>query len=306
MDINHDIPRVIALGFFDGVHIGHSALLEKTRKLALEKGVTPAVMTFDTHPGTMVSGEPVPLINSPEDRALIIREVFGIEDVIFLHFDDSTRHMDWEQFVLHLKNDFGAVHVVAGHDFHFGYKGQGNPERLQAKCAELGIGCDIIPKVSFDGITISSTYIRGLLQQGDVERAGLFLGHPHILTDEVRVGYKLGRTIGAPTINMRFPENVLIPKHGVYAAMVHLPDGSRHYAVTNVGVRPTVGGKDAVSVESYILDYSGNLYGQRIRLEFYKFLRPETKFESVDALQAQIQKDAEDAASYIDEMLFSQ
>ena len=301
MDINHNTRRVVALGFFDGVHIGHSALLERTCALALEKGVTPAVMTFDTHPDTMIQGGAVPLINSPEDRAMIIREVFHIQDVIFLHFDESTMHMDWEEFVLRLKTDLGAVHVVAGHDFHFGYKGLGNPERLQAKCAQLGLGCDIIPKVTFEGITISSTYIRSLLQAGDIERANLFLGHPHVLTDEVRVGYKFGRTIGAPTINMRFPENVLVPRFGVYAAIVHLPDGSAHYAVTNVGVRPTVGGKDAVSVESYILDYSGNLYGQQIRLEFYKFLRPETKFGDVESLQAQIQRDAQAAADFLDE-----
>ncbi len=303
MDINHNIPRVVALGFFDGVHIGHSALLEKTRKLALEKGVTPAVMTFDTHPDTMIRGGPVPLINSPEDRAMIIREIFSIQDVIFLHFDQETMHMDWEEFVLRLKTDLGAVHVVAGHDFHFGYKGLGNPVRLQQKCAELGMGCDIIPKVCFEGITISSTYIRSLLLEGDMERANLFLGHPHVLTDEVRVGYKLGRTLGAPTINMRFPENVLVPRHGVYAAMVRLPDGSSHYAVTNVGVRPTVGGKDAVSVESYILDYSGNLYGQRIRLEFFKFLRPEKKFQDVATLQAQIHQDAADSAAFLDKVL---
>ena len=133
-----------------------------------------------------------------------------------------------------------------------------------------------------------------------MERANAFLGHPHTLVDTVHYGYRLGTKMGTPTINMRFPDGVLVPRHGVYAARAILDDGSEHMAVTNVGVRPTVSGEDRVSVESYILDYSGNLYDRQVRIEFFHFIRPEMKFPSVDALKTQILRDAETTRAYFD------
>ena len=153
--------------------------------------------------------------------------------------------------------------------------------------------------MELDGITVSSTYIRSLLRQGDVETAARFLGHPHTLTDSVRFGYRLGSKLGTPTINMRFEEGVLAPAYGVYAARVTIEGESlRRCAVTNVGVRPTVSGEGTVSVESYILDYDGNLYGRRVRLEFMRFMRPERRFENVDALKEQIFRDREETRRY--------
>ena len=149
-----------------------------------------------------------------------------------------------------------------------------------------------------DGRIVSSTYIRELLENGEVERANAFLGHPHTLSDTVHYGYRLGTKMGTPTINMQFPDGVLVPRHGVYAAKVYLDDGSEHCAVTNVGVRPTVSGGQRVSVESFILDYEGNLYNRQVRLEFYKFLRPEQKFQSVDELKARILHDADTTRAY--------
>ena len=146
--------RVIALGFFDGVHLGHGALLRRVGEKALELGAVPAAATFDTHPENLILKTPaVPLLSSPLDRAELMRRCYGIREVIVAHFDERMMHMPWREFVTdYLAAEHGAVHLVAGHDFHFGYKGEGNPERLRALCRELGIGCDIIPKVEKDHI----------------------------------------------------------------------------------------------------------------------------------------------------------
>ena len=290
--------RVIALGFFDGIHIGHAALLRRTKERAAEIGATPSVLSFDVHPDTLVFGTDVPLINSAAGRADLIRRLFGIESVIFIHFDRTVMQMPWQEFVQTLIHEMDAAWVVVGHDFRFGWKGEGTADRLKDYCAEHGIGCDIIPAVTMDGRLVSSTYIRDLIASGDMETANRFLGHPHVLVDTVHYGYRLGTKMGTPTINMRFPAGVVVPRFGVYAAKVFLEDGSEHMAVTNVGVRPTVSGEDRVSVESFILDFSGNLYDHKVRVEFHAFLRPEQKFESVDALKAQILRDAEHTRAY--------
>jgi riboflavin kinase/FMN adenylyltransferase len=291
--------RVMALGFFDGIHIGHAALIKKAREMAAAQGATPSVLTFDQHPDTFIKGAQVPLINSPFDRKDIVRRLYGVQEVIFIHFDERMMRMHWEDFIDRLVTDFNVSGFVAGHDFTFGYKGEGDTERLKDKSRELGIECEIIPKVDLDGITISSTYIRELISSGDIERANLFLGHPHVLTDTVCHGHKLGTSMGFPTINMRFTEGVIVPPHGVYATKVQLQGEKRmHLAVTNIGVRPTLGGATKVSAESYILDYSGNLYGRQVRVEFYKMLRAEQKFEDVGSLKAQIEKDVVAARAY--------
>ena len=285
--------RVIALGFFDGVHLGHAALLRRTVEAAAARGAVPAVFTVDRVPKEVVTGIPCPLINSPEDRRDLVRRLYGIQEVLMVPFDDEMRTTAWDDFVTEiLVKRYHAVHLVAGHDHHFGHKNQGSPELLAAKCAELGLGCDIIPKVEIGGITVSSTYIRRLVELGQVERAALFLGHPHVLSQEVRHGHRIGRTIGVPTVNLTAPPHVLVPSHGVYAARVFLPDGSSHPAVTNVGTRPTVNNGTNVTVESWLLDFEGDLYGQTVRVEFHHRLRDEIRFDSLDALKAQIAADA--------------
>jgi len=290
--------RVIALGFFDGIHIGHSALMRKVLEIGNEKKLVPSVITFDTHPLGLVSGEKVPLINSPEDRAGLIHRVFGIEDIIFLHFDRDTASMHWDMFIDHLLEEFGALHLVAGHDFRFGSGGKGTSDLLQHKCGELGVGCDIIPQVCHDGIISSSTLIRELISEGNIERANVFLGHPHVLTDVVRYGYRLGRTLGTPTINMCFGNGVLIPAFGVYATKVFLDDGGEHLGVTNIGVRPTVDNSDMITAETHILNYQGNLYGHQVRIEFHTRLRTEIKFSDISQLKTQIQKDCDSTLQY--------
>ena len=291
--------RVIALGFFDGVHLGHAALLRRTVEEAERRGVTPAVFTFAQPPKEVVTGIPCPLIGSVDDRKGLLERLFGIRDVIMVPFDHEMMTTTWEDFVTKILIErYHAVHLVAGHDHRFGHKNQGSPELLMAKCAELGLGCDIIPKVEVDGITVSSTYIRTLVGMGQMERAAKFLGHPHTLTQTVRHGRRIGHTIGVPTINLVMAPHVLVPSHGVYVTRVYLPDGRDYAAVTNVGTRPTVNNGADITVEPWLLDFDGDLYGQTVRVEFHKRLRDEIRFDSLDALRDQIQKDARETREY--------
>lgn len=295
-----EIKRVIALGFFDGVHLGHAALLNKTKERARELQAMPSVLSFDVHPDTLVFGRDVPLINSALGREDLIRRLYGIDNVVFLHFNRRIMQMPWREFADNLVQELNVGWIVVGHDFSFGHRGEGTAEKLSAYCAERGIGCDVIPPVMLEGRIVSSTYIRSLIAAGEMEQAARYLGHPHTLLDTVHSGYHLGTKMGAPTINMQFPEGVIVPKHGVYAAKVFLEDGSKHVAVTNVGVRPTVSEENRLTVESHLLNYSGNLYGRQARLEFHRFLRPEVKFESFEQLSEQIRRDTDEARIYFE------
>ena len=293
---------VIALGFFDGVHRGHGALLEKTAARARELEAVPAAFTFDRPPKEVVTGRPVGLINTPDDRRDLMQRLYGIRQVIIAPFDRAMMTMPWQDFIDDLLiGTYGAVHLVAGHDYHFGHRNQGDPDKLLSRCRERGIGCDIIPQVTRDGITVSSTYIRRLVSLGQVERAMEYLGHPHILTQTVRHGRRIGHTIGIPTVNLVPPPHVLVPGDGVYIARVCLMDGSSYAAVTNVGTRPTVNNGSDLTVESWMLDFEGDLYGQSIRVEFYRRLRDEIRFDSLEALKHQIETDAESVRAYFKE-----
>ena len=169
---------------------------------------------------------------------------------------------------------------------------------MQEACRELGIGCDIIPKVEQDSITVSSTYIRSLVAQGEIQLANAFLGHPYTLSDHVSHGQKLGTTLGFPTVNLKLGKNVLAPAKGVYATKVRLENGEEHIAVTNVGNRPTVDDGLELTIEGFILDFHGDLYGQKIQMEFYEYLRDERKFPSFDALKAEIARNVEQTRAF--------
>ena len=290
--------RVIALGFFDGVHTAHGALLRRVKEVAAERNAVPAAFTFDCHPSARLSGRSVPLLTSVEDRAFLRQSRDGMEEILVASFDEMMQ-MNWADFISHyLAGEQSAVHVVCGNDFRFGWKGEGNPERLKSKCAELGIGCDVIGAIELDGIRVSSTYIRTLIESGDMERAAEFLGHPHILSDIVTPGKRLGRTLGFPTVNLHFQPGVIVPAYGVYAAKVYLEDGSEQIAAVNVGVRPTVEEVSEPNVEAFLLDFEGDLYGQRVRLEFYRHLRGERKFPNVETLTQEVLRNAEETRAY--------
>lgn len=283
---------VAALGFFDGVHIAHGALLEKTAAAAKKMGAVPAAVIFDRSPVKTN----IELLNTVEDRKFLIKSIYGIDRTIELKFTDDMMRTPWDKFARELVKEHNVCGFVAGYDFTFGYKGEGNSEKLKEISRQMGVFCEIVDKIELDGIAVSSTYVRSLLKDGDVKTANKFLGHRHILTAEIVTGKQLGRTIGVPTANMLIPEGVITPKNGVYAALFYMPDGRHYRAVTNIGVRPTVSGV-GVTVESFVLDFSGDLYGKTCRVELLDFIRPEQKFSGLDELKAQISRDAESAAN---------
>ena len=282
--------KVFALGFFDGVHLGHQALLAECVRLAEQLNAEPAAITFDRHPQALFTQNPPALINTNTDRDALLRR-FGIRHIHRLAVTPEVMSTSWHDFLQQLVEQ-GAVGFVCGDDFRFGHKGEGNGEKLTDFCAKRGSPCVIVQEQSMDGVRISSSHIRKRLEQGDVETAGKFLGHPHILSGEVVSGRQLGRTLGIPTANIRIPQGVVVPKQGVYACKCVI-DGREYLAVTNVGNRPTVMGHE-IRTESWILHFEGDLYGRELTLEFYHFLRPERKFGSLEELKAEIHKNAEE------------
>lgn len=282
-----DQQTIFALGFFDGVHLGHQALLTACRELAEKYSCRVGVVTFGAHPDALVLGKAPVLLNTSEDRKRLLQG-YGAEEILELPFDEKMRAMPWQDFVRMLR-DKGAAGFVCGADFRFGYRGEGNAQKLASYCEESGLPWAVVPEQKVAGIRISSTHIRELLKMGNVLEANRLLGHPHFLTGEVVKGKQLGRQLGFPTANLLLPSGVLVPRFGVYATKVAV-DGNAYPAVTNIGTRPTVNGQN-VNVECHLLDFAGDLYGKEITVAFYDFLRPEQKFDSLEALKAQIAED---------------
>lgn len=287
--------KIIALGFFDGVHLGHQALLRACRDLAADLGATPAALTFATHPDALVMGTAPGLLNTADDRERLLR-AYGMEEILVLPFDRATMDTPWQEFFRRLVEEFHAAGLVCGHDFCFGRRGEGRPALLQGACREAGIPCVVVPEQKLEGVTISSTHIRHLLEAGETEEAMRFLGHPHLFSGQVVSGRHLGRRLGFPTANLVMPQGLLTPKLGVYACLVDI-GGRKYPAVANIGTRPTVGGHH-VTVEPWILDFDGDLYGQTVTLELHKFLRPEQKFPNLEQLQEEIRRNAQQTREF--------
>ena len=283
-----------ALGFFDGVHLGHQILLRTCTKMASDLNLLPAAITFEAHPQSLFVPEPPPLINSNEDRIKLLTSL-GMHAVFSYPVIPFVMQMPWEDFLDDLRAE-GARAFVCGYDFRFGHRGEGNAGKLKEYCAKHDMECVIVPEQTLDGVRISSTHIRSLIENGQMEEANRFLGHRHILTGQVITGRSLGRKLGFPTANVLFPEGVVYPRSGVYACRVNI-GGLTRIAVTNVGSRPTVEGHQ-FRTESWILDYDGNLYDRKITLEFCAFLRPEQRFDSLDELKAAVLADAEKTREY--------
>ena len=282
------MKTIYALGFFDGVHLGHQALLTACKHLAERKGCKAGAVTFTSHPDTLVAGKTPPLINTMRERgALLIAR--GMTQILQLPFDEKLKNMPWQEFLEDLLQK-GAAGFVCGEDFRFGFRGEGNARLLADFCRARDLPWAVVPERMLDGVRISSTHIRSLLEAGEMEQANRFLGHVHMLSGEVVSGRRLGRTLGIPTANLLIPEGVVEPRHGVYACKA-VVDGKEYLAVTNVGNRPTVGGH-RVTVEPWLLDFEGDLYGKWITLYFHAFLRPEKKFDSLEELKMEIQKNA--------------
>lgn len=279
---------IFALGFFDGVHLGHQTLLQECRRLAARTEALAGAVTFGSHPDQLVLGTAPVLINTPADRERLLRQ--KLDRVVTLPFDETMHNTPWADFLTMLRRDYHAAGFVCGDDFRFGAQGRGNGALLAQYCREEGLPWAVVPEQSVHGIRVSSTYIRTLLEQGQLEEANAFLGHPHVFTGTVVHGHQLGRTLGIPTANLSLPREVASLRFGVYACQVAL-EGQVYAAVTNVGIRPTVEG-EGILIEPWILDYTGDLYGREITLEFHHFLRPERKFPTLEALQAEIRRNA--------------
>ncbi|MBQ4315936.1 MAG: bifunctional riboflavin kinase/FAD synthetase [Oscillospiraceae bacterium] len=283
--------RVVALGFFDGVHIGHGALLEMTVRRAREKGASAAVMTYSNHPSSIVASSAVKLINTTEERCALMRELYGISDIIVKEFTKEYSSLSGEAFVNEvIKKELAACHVVAGFDFRFGKGGKCDAASLLRLCEENGIGCDIVDEVKLYGEAVSSSRIREYIVAGDMVTARELLGHYHCVIGEVTRGAQLGKDLGFPTANQEIQKDVLCVKHGVYLSRVTV-DGKMYRGVTNIGVRPTVSSGKCPRAETFIIDFSGDLYGRKIKLELVKFMRGEEKFSSIETLRERIEKD---------------
>ena len=280
--------KIFALGFFDGVHLGHRALLDACRQLAAEQNAEPCAVTFDLPPAAVLQKIQPNMLSTVEDRKTLLHQA-GMAQILLLPTNEQILSMSWFAF-LEMLLDQGAKGFVCGYDFRFGKNGEGNPEKLADFAAQRNLPCIIVPEQMMDGEKISSTRIRSLLEQGNVENANRLLGHPHTLTGTVVAGQQLGRTIGIPTANLHLPDVLLTPAFGVYACTAQV-EGHTYVAVTNIGTRPTVSGA-GITVEPWLLDFDGDLYGKEITLKFHKFLRPEQKFDSLDALKTQIREDA--------------
>lgn len=287
---------IYALGFFDGVHLGHQALLKACRELADQNGCKAGVVTFTSHPDALVSGTAPILLSTSDDRQRLLT-VYGMDVVVELPFDKTLMTTHWSVFLNSLVAK-GAAGFVCGDDFRFGAGGLGTAKKLAAYCEKRQLSYAVVPEQIMDGERISSTRIRELLENGQLEQANRLLGHPHFLTGKVQTGKQLGRTIGIPTANLALPEGVLAPKFGVYACKVAV-DGTVYTAVTNIGTRPTVNGT-GVTVESYLLNFDGDLYEKELTVVFCHFLRPEQKFNSLAELKAEIQKNVQQTRNFFE------
>lgn len=282
---------IYALGFFDGVHLGHQALLHACCQLAQKEDCHQAVATFCDHPEALLRGQAPARISSDRDRRDLLFS-YGIPMVMTQPFNRNLMQTPWEDYLLSFKNaQFkNAGGFVCGSDFRFGAGGAGTAEKLAAWCAAEGLVCAIVPQQTLDGIRISSTHIRNLLETGNISEANRFLGHPHRMTGKVIHGKGLGHTLGIPTANMLVPEGTVSLPRGVYACQA-MVSGVLYPAVTNIGLQPTVDG-DTLTVESWLLDFEGDLYDKELTLLFHDFLRPEQKFPGLAELQAEIRKNA--------------
>ena len=270
-----------ALGSFDGLHLGHRQVIGNTLSAP---GLRPAVITFQQNPSVSLQKKPVPLLTTNEQKLALLEEM-GVEVVYLLPFD-RIRDMEPEDFVEALYRVCRVRALSCGFNFRFGKNGRGDAGLLKELCREKGIELSVTPPVSVAGETVSSTRIRACLEQGDVQQAGQLLGRPFGYDFEVTHGRQLGRTWGTPTINQPFPAGYVLPRFGVYASLVEV-EGQKYYGVTNIGVKPTVGSDCALS-ETWIPEFSGDLYGKKVPVELLDFIRPERKFDSLDQLKNEI------------------
>ncbi len=288
-EVKHSTPTYLAIGSFDGVHMGHQAVLQEMVAAARADGRRSAVLTFFPHPTRVLRGQEGPYyLTTLADRVQLLAEQ-GIDLIITHPFNEEVRLTRAADFVDQLIR-YLDMRQIWGGNFAFGYKREGDVPFLRRLGAERGFSVELVRSmVEVQGDWVSSSRIRRCLAEGNVATVRECLGRPFHVTGDVTQGDQRGRTIGFPTANLAAWDELLLPANGVYATYAWLGD-QRYVAATNVGVRPTVNGR-GVTVEAHLLDYSGDLYGQELRVEFIQHIRPEKKFSGLPELTAQIQAD---------------
>ncbi len=282
--------RVCALGFFDGVHLGHAAIIKKTIEISVSQNAVPTIVTFDERPKNLLGQNPVPLISDSETKKTLIYTFFPGVEVVELHFSDELMNMPPEEFIQKvLLDNLDAVGVVVGEDFRFGKKALGTPEVLAKS-----ISTKTVDTVSIAEEIVSSSAIRKLIAQGEMSKAARFLGHPHLICGTVEHGDSRGKKLGFATINLGIVNTVVKPKSGVYASRVSF-NGILYDAVSSLGTRPTFYDEGQFVFETHILGHCRDLYDQRANVWLYEFLRSELKFDSATELVSAMRKDIENA-----------
>jgi riboflavin kinase/FMN adenylyltransferase len=290
-------PTVLTLGVFDGLHLGHQRIMQTVVERAEATGTVPTAMTFDPHPRAVLHPENAPPLLQTLDQRLAAFEFLGIEQAIVIRFTKDFAKQEATEFlreIIHKR--LQAKEVYLGKNFEFGKNRGGNIEFLKKMSAELGFYAAEVPEIRLRGQRISSSKIRHLLSDGKVNSARRMLGRPYGVEGVIIRGNQRGHTIGFPTANLK-PKNRVIPKFGVYATATLIDDGWRR-SITNIGVRPTFEKDVEPSIETYIFDFDGDLYGDVLRVRFLHHIRDERKFSGIDELKAQIEKDTHRALSY--------
>ena len=282
----------LAIGVFDGVHLGHRALIAHLARGARQAAATAVAATFDPLPiQVLAPGAPASALSDVSDRVKLLRDA-GADRVVVFRFDPAFANLSADGFIDRVRGACDVRRIVVGPDFHFGRRAEGDVEKLRALGQRIGFVVDVVSPIEVDGAIVSSTRIRNLLLAGDVEAAARLLGRPYSLRGRVVHGAKRGRALGFPTINRALPKERLLPRDGIYAMWAEMGEG-RFKAAASLGVRPTFGGGERV-LEAYLLDYSGELYGEEVEVAFVKRLRDEIAFASPAELSAQIARDVEE------------
>jgi riboflavin kinase/FMN adenylyltransferase len=295
------VRPVLTVGNFDGLHVGHQAIIETVVERARALRGESVVYTFEPHPRKVLQGDRAPRLLTTLEQKLELIEARGVDAAIVEHFTRKFADTSAERFIREIIHGrIRPLEVYVGYDFHFGRDREGSMRLLTETGPKLGFAVTIVPEVTVGEGDVNSTRIRELLALGRADEAALMLSRPYSVRGRVVAGDRRGRTLGFPTANLD-PENEILPAAGVYAGSVRLlddgapPRGAEFKAVSNVGTRPTVSGDGRVVVEAHLIDWSGDLYGRRIELAFRHHLRAERRFPGVDALRAQIRADVEDA-----------
>ncbi len=284
--IRSEQPSSVALGYFDGLHRGHAAVIKEAVANGREHGLVPTVFTLMQSPRVVLRGEKPNNIITLDEKLGILRSL-GVERVYLIDFG-SIRHISAESFVSRvICGCFNAKHISCGFNYHFGEGAKGSGEMLEDMCRGFGISVLARPRVTMGGEPVSSTRIRGCILRGDILQANEMLGREYGFRLPVVHGRMLGRTLGTPTLNQEFPEGLVVPKAGAYASYVEV-DGKKYCGVTDIGVKPTVG-SDRIMIETWMPDYRGReLYGEEISVKLLDFIREEKKFPDTAALRDEI------------------